>query len=151
MTGTAQQPHNALEQALAAFEDSAENRRTTLALLLKSRVYIAVDQPWDGRSRPRPDMRVLLVSDGADHAQPMLAVFTDQARSELFRGADNPFKFTVEVEASWAMLGAPAGAGIMINPNSSPGFRITPDLASELRRIAEEDVARRMAKKQQPK
>jgi len=150
MTNSAAQPQNALEQALAAFEDSVDTRRATLAALLKSKVYIAVDQPWDGRTRPNPGMRVMLVSDDANHAQPMLAIFTDQARSEVFRGADNPFKYVVEVDAPWAMLGAPAGAGIMINPNSTPGFRITPELALELRRIAEEDMARRMAKRQAP-
>lgn len=133
-----------LEQALESFEDNIESRRAILAKFAKSRVVVVLDTPWDGVSLPSTSMRLLFVSDGPNEKQAMLAVFTSEQRAEEFPKQDSPFRHAVEVDAAWAFLGVPPGAGILINPNTTPGFRITPELAAQLRQLAEKHLAGRM-------
>lgn len=137
---------SALETALAAFEDSLDNRRTLLTTLLESKVVVVLDTPWDGRSLPSTSARMLFVSDGENTQQAMLAVFTGQQQAEAFLTSGSPFKHPVKVDMPWALLGLPKDAGIRLNPNSAPGFRITPELAGQLRGLAEQQLAARMGK-----
>ena len=133
----------ALEQALVRFEDSAEGRKAVLEVLLTSRVWLLLDQPWDGRSLPSTETRLLFVSDGEDQQQAMLAMFTDRGRAEAAMPAMGDFRHAVEVDAQWALLGVIPGAGVRINPNSEPSFRILPELAAELHKVAEGGLLRR--------
>ena len=148
MIMTARDPaaQSTLETALAAFEDSLDNRRALLTTLLQSKVVVVMDMPWDGRSLPSTSAHMLFVSDGEDTQQAMLAVFTGQQQAAAFLVAGSPFKHPVEVDMLWALLGLPKEAGIRLNPNSAPGFRITPDLAAQLRDLAEQQLNARMAK-----
>lgn len=145
MTSRDSEAPSALETALSAFEDSVDNRRNLLTLLLKSKVVVVLDTPWDGRSLPSTSAHMLFVSDGENTQQAMLAVFTGQERAEAFPTAGSPFKHPVVVDMLWALLGLPKEAGIMLNPNSGPAFRITPELGAELRGLAEQQLAARMA------
>ncbi|HEY1992600.1 MAG TPA: hypothetical protein VGH71_09085, partial [Gammaproteobacteria bacterium] len=52
------------------------------------------------------------------------------------------FRHPVEVDAQWALLSLIADAGVRINPNAEPAFRILPELALEMRKIAERQLAR---------
>ncbi len=133
-----------LEQALESFEDNLESRRAILAKLVQSRVVVILDTPWDGLSLPSTSMRLLFVSDGSNEQQPMLALFTSKDRAEQSRKDDSPYRHAVEVDAAWALLGVAQGAGIIINPNTTPGFRITPELAAQLRALSEKHLAGRM-------
>ena len=137
---------SALETALTTFEDSLDNRRALLTTLLQSKVYVVLDMPWDGRSLPSTSAHMLFVSDGENTQQAMLAVFTGQPQAAAFPVADSAFKHPVEVDMLWALLGLPKEAGIMLNPNAGPSFRITPDLGAQLRSLAEQQLAARMAK-----
>jgi len=133
-----------LEQALESFEDNLENRRAILAKLVQSRVVVILDTPWDGLALPSTSMRLLFVSDGSNEQQPMLALFTSKERAEQSCKDDSPYRYAVEVDAAWALLGITQGAGIMINPNTNPGFRITPELAAQLHTLAGKHLAGRM-------
>ena len=132
-----------LEQALLRFEDSVEGRKAVLEVFLTSRVWMLLDQPWDGRSLPSTETQLLFVSDGENQQQAMLAVFTDRARAEAAMPAMGDFRYPVEVDSQWALLGLVPGAGVRINPNSEPSFRILPELAVELRKVAESNLSRR--------
>jgi len=132
-----------LEQALHSFEDSVEGRKTVLESFLASRVWVLLDQPWDGQSLPSTETRLLFVSDGENQQQAMLAVFTDRARAEATVPAMGDFRHPVEVDSQWALLGVIPGAGVRINPNTEPSFRILPELVVELRKIAESGLLRR--------
>ena len=132
-----------LEQALLRFEDSVEGRKAVLEVFLTSRVWMLLDQPWDGRSLPSTETQLLFVSDGENQQQAMLAVFTDRARAEATMPAMGDFRHPVEVDSQWALLGLVPGAGVRINPNSEPSFRILPELAVELRKVAESNLLRR--------
>lgn len=130
-----------LETAMLNTEDSVEGRRSILQQLFNSRVYVVLDQNWDGRSSlPSLDTHVLLVSDGQNTQQTMLALFTSADKVKAIPLVDTPFKYPVEVDAAWALLGIPKNAGVLINPNSAPGFRILPGLAAELREIAKRNL-----------
>lgn len=139
------QPQNplTLEQALLRFEDSVEGRKAVLEVFLACRVWVLLDQPWDGRSLPSTETRLLFVSDGENQQQAMLAVFTDRAHAEAAMPAMGGFKHPVEVDSQWALLSLVPGAGVRINPNSEPSFRILPELAVELRKVAEGSMLRR--------
>src|SRR5487761_1054734 len=137
---------NPLEQALSAAKDTDERSiRKALRAFVQSRVLVKLDQPWDGKSFPRSDMRLLFVSDGDHQERRMLAVFTSRAFSDIYAQAAAPFDYVAEVDAAWACLGGPPDAGIMINPNSVPSFRIGPEVAGILREAAEKDVAEKSA------
>jgi len=46
------------------------------------------------------------------------------------------------VDAQWALLSLIPNAGVRINPNAEPAFRILPELTVELRKVAERHLAR---------
>ncbi|MGE5626397.1 MAG: hypothetical protein ACM3ZT_12715 [Bacillota bacterium] len=134
----------ALEQALMNFEDSVDGRRAVLKEFVAARIYVLLDRPWDGRSLPNMDSRLLFVSDGENMEQAMLAVFTDKAKAETVKSAMGEFQHAVEVDAKWALLGVPPGMGVRINPNVGPSFRILPELVTELRKQTQHQLAQRM-------
>src|SRR5574340_130003 len=80
MAETVTNPPGNLESALLTAEDTLESKRKVLQLLFDSRVYVVLDQPWDGRSLPSTDMRLLFVSDGKNNEQAMLALFTSREK-----------------------------------------------------------------------
>ena len=112
-----------------------------LRAFIQSRVFVKLDQHWDGKSFPRSDMRFMLVSDGGNADRPMVAVFTSAEYSNVYGQEATPFTHAVEVDSAWVCLGVPENGGIMINPNSAPNFRIGPEVATVLRETAAKDVA----------
>lgn len=134
-----------LLDALLHFEDNIDGRKRVLEKFLGSRVYVLLDRPWDGRSLPNSETKLLYVSDGEDKEQAMLAVFTDRNQAEKAAPDMGEFNHAVEVDAPWALLSLIPNAGVRINPNAEPAFRILPELAVEMRKIAE----RRLAQVQQ--
>lgn len=133
-----------LEAALFGAENSVESHRHILELLFNSRLFVVLDTPWDGHSFPSTETHILLVSDGENREQAMLALFTSRDKIEAIPRGDTLFHYPAEVEARWALLGLPKGAGILINPSTVPGFRILPELAAKLRELAEQYLATRM-------
>src|SRR5690242_17932092 len=134
-------PASLLEETLKKAKDNDEQTiRGVLNAFIKSRVYVKLDQKWDGKSFPRSDMRFMLVSDGENTERPMVAVFTSPQYSEVYGKDAAPFIHTAEVDSAWICLGIPENGGIMINPNSVPNFRIGPEVASVLRDAANKDV-----------
>jgi hypothetical protein len=87
--------------------------------------------------------RLLYVSDGENQEQAMLAVFTGKDKAESVAATMGEFQHLVEVDSKWALLGVPPSTGVRINPNSELGFRILPELAAELRKIAQQHLAER--------
>ena len=133
-----------LEEALSRAKENDElSVRKVLRAFVLSRVFVKLDQPWDGKSFPRSDTRLLFVSDGANTERPMLAVFSTEDHSRKYGEEAAPFNYVAEVDSAWACLGVPENAGIMINPTSVPNFRIGPEVARILRQTAEKDVAAR--------
>lgn len=134
-----------LEQVLLNFEDTLESRRQVLGTLIRTRVYVVMDKPWDSEHTLDPGSHLLLVSDGENANQAMLALFTSKEKIAAVPTADSPFQYPVEVDARWALLGVPKAAGIRINPNSAPGFRIDADLSAQLRGAVERTLPPRPA------
>ena len=139
---------NELESLIAGSDNSPASIRAILNKFAASRVFAVTDKPWDGRSMPRPDMRLLLVSDGANQEQPMLALFSAQRHAHGVTAGDHPFKHVVEVDTAWALLGVLDNAGILINPNTNdaPVFRIGPAIAAELKKYAEDRLSSRASR-----
>ena len=136
-----QKPAISLEDTLKNAKGNDEQSiREILRAFVQSRVFVKLDQEWDGKSFPRSDMRFMLVSDGDNTERPMVAVFTSVEYSKVYGQEAAPFTHTVEVDAAWVSLGVPENGGIMINPNSAPNFRIGPEVASVLRDVATKDV-----------
>ena len=78
-------PASTLEETLKNAKGNDEQSiREVLRAFVQSRVYVRLDQKWDGKSFPRSDMRFLLVSDGDNTERPMVAVFTSPAYSEVY-------------------------------------------------------------------
>lgn len=134
-----------LLEALHNFEDNLEGRKAVISAFMRSRVHVLLDHPWDGKSLPSTETRLLFVSDGDDKEQAMLAVFTSRENAEQTAPAMGEFKYPTEVDAQWALLSVSATSGVRINPNSEPAFKIVPELAQELRKMTEANLARRMA------
>jgi hypothetical protein len=139
---TAAEPQSPLENALAHATGSDESRLGFLDLFMRSRITVVLDRPWDGRSLPSLEMRLLFVTDGSNHEQPMLALFTNEILANEYIAGVERFKHPVEVDAAWAMLGVFDGAGAVINPNSSPNFRISPKAATVLREAVQAQQTR---------
>lgn len=123
-----------LEQAIfAAQQGDVEKLRKVLQVLVTARIKVLLNKPWDGTSQPQPDTRMLFVSDGKNQQQAMLALFTGDRFATEFQSGDHPFTHLVEIDARLAIHRVESGAGIMINPNSTVSFRISPELANTLR------------------
>ncbi|HSN17360.1 MAG TPA: SseB family protein [Gammaproteobacteria bacterium] len=140
MENATSKPASLLE-ALLRFEDNVEGRKLVLEKFIMARVYVLLDRPWDGRSLPNTETKLLYVSDGENKEQAMLAVFTGRAEAETASPDMGEFKHPVEVDAPWALLSLVPNAGVRINPNAEPSFRILPELAVEMRKIAEHRLA----------
>lgn len=137
-----QKPIITLDETLKNAKNNDEQSiRAVLRAFVQSKIFVLLDQKWDGKSFPRSDMRFLLVSDGDNTERAMIAVFTSAEHCKVYGQQATPFVHAVEVDSAWACLGVPADGGIMINPNSAPNFRIGPEVASVLRDTAEKDVA----------
>lgn len=131
-------PKNELERAIAAVAEAGEDpdysaRRAVIARLATCPVTVMLAEPWDGTSAPESGPRPMLVSDGPNREQPMLAVFTQQERARDFQARHGGAEHPSEVPGPWAILATPEKAGIMINPNQELGFRMGPELLDVLR------------------
>lgn len=130
-----------LNAALDAAAGGPDHVVNFIRVLARSRVHVITDRPWNGRAVPEKDMRLMLVSDGENVQQAMLAVFTDATHAseclDSLAGIQHAFTHKVEVDMAWALLGVPENSGIMVNPNSGRAFRIAPDICKQLRRTAE--------------
>lgn len=126
-----------LEDALKSSNDDLASRSRIIQALVGSTVYILVDKAWDGRSKPDKDLRFAIVSDGSNQQQAMLAVFSNHQHCMQYlrsiESVSHPFKHTVMAPMTWLLSGITPGTGIMVNPNSTPAFRILPALVQELR------------------
>ncbi len=136
-----------LEQAIieADQQETPERRRQVLVSLATSTVTVILDRPWDRQSLPDPATRFLMVSDGADTEQHMVALFTTPARASSFLdGLDTrgEFDHPTEVPGAWSLLGVPEGAGVFINPNQPPAFRIGREVAAQLRSDVQDAMER---------
>lgn len=132
---------NRLEQLLDTFEDSAsdpERFAEFLGAFATEPLTVAVNPPWENADEPPPPGHsLLIVSDGDNMEQPMLAVFTRPAYAEKFCRdcvQDETFAPYQAINSAWAILQTPEGAGIRLNPNLPHGFRMTPQLVEQLKR-----------------
>ena len=139
---------NELESLITGSDNSPASIRAILNKFASSKIFAVTDRPWDGRSVPRPDMRLLMVTDGANHQQPMLALFSAGQYAHGVIAGDHPFKHVVEVDAAWALLGVAENVGILINPNTTdaPAFRIGSGVAAELKKYAEDRLRARTSR-----
>ncbi len=135
-------PGSKLEEALSTQgQNDEQSIRKVLRAFVQSRVFVKLDQPWDGKTIPRTDAHLLLVTDGDNKEQVMLAVFSSASLGAVYTDEEmGPFKYTVEVDSAWACLGVPENAGIMLNPNTARNFRISPEVARVLRETAKQDL-----------
>ncbi|MGA7965830.1 MAG: SseB family protein [Gammaproteobacteria bacterium] len=132
---------NRLEQLLDTFEDSdsdPEGFAEFLAAFATEPLTLAVSPPWESGGEPPPlGHTLLIVSDGDNVEQPMLAVFTRPSYAEKFCREfiqDGQFEPYQAFNSAWAILQTPEGAGIRLNPNLPHGFRMTPQLVEQLKR-----------------
>ncbi|MGH8280147.1 MAG: SseB family protein [Gammaproteobacteria bacterium] len=130
-----------LEAALSKAENSFDSHRNILEMLFNARVYVVLDRPWSGGGMPNKEIQVMMVSDGGNREQPMLALFTSPDKPESIARGDSLFQYTAEVEARWALLKTDQQTGIVINPTTIPTFRILPEMACKLRALAEQYLA----------
>lgn len=133
-----EQAQNELERAIAATaaaDDAPEypSRRAVLIALATNDVTVLLAEPWDGSATPAAKPQSMLVSDGADREQPMLAIFTSSERARAFQVRFGGGEHPCDVPGPWAVLATPQDAGIMINPNQPLGFRIAPATVKTLR------------------
>lgn len=141
----------ALEDAIAEAErdPSEKNRFEVLRAYAVGRIAVILDRAWDGESLPDSSTRFLMVSDGSDTTQPMLAVFTgiERARRYLEQLGDRAgFDHPTTVAGGWSLMGLPEGAGVFVNPNQQPAFRIGPDAAARLREAVKDTMDRVLAR-----
>lgn len=133
-----------LEDALSAPGASLEGRIRFLQELSRSTVVVLTNSLSVPDAAPRRDTRFLIVSDGNDLQQAMLAVFTSREQAERYLKSGvppHPCHYLLGEKMERVLLSLPAGAGIMLNPNSHSGFRIVPMLAARMRSDAQIKLA----------
>lgn len=131
-----------LEASIARKGSDEAYVRAVLNELIMAKVYVLLDRPWEGTAAPNRETRLLHVSDGDNHTQAMLALFTSQqAYNEALQLPGNTFIHPALVDAPWAFLSVAPEVGIYINPNSPAGaFRIGPPVARQLREATEHQI-----------
>ncbi|EQD62132.1 hypothetical protein B1B_07398 [mine drainage metagenome] len=124
----------ALEQALSELGEDLASRERALVAFIQATVWLLADHPVDGHPDALQTARFALVSDGPRLDQPMLSLFTSAERADRYH-REHPASLpcAVQAEAPFAILCIPEGAGMVINPNQTPGFRIGPEAATMLR------------------
>ncbi|MGH8426541.1 MAG: SseB family protein [Gammaproteobacteria bacterium] len=149
MTPDDETPPNRLEQLLNSYAEDPQWYSDFFIALATEHVTVAVSPPWEEVDVPPPvGRKLLIVSDGSNQEQPMLALFSRPARAEKFcrenvqDGQFAPF----ETASSWALLQVPEGAGIRLNPNEPQGFRIPPPLMDKLKHDVRQALHRAQAK-----
>lgn len=135
MSATTPVPADPLTDLLVEVRAGRRPQAEFLQLLLRSRICLLMSAPWDGRSIPDPDARVLLVSDPSTGTVEHIAVFSSRARAEAFQPNAPGFQ-PVEVDAFMAFLGVRDGQGIIVNPRDEHGYRLPPKAANQVRDAA---------------
>lgn len=127
-------PPNVLEQALGTVDEDLASRERALVAFIQATVWLLADQPVDGQPGALETARFALVSDGPNLEQAMLSVFSSEERAAHYhREHPTSLPHAVRTEAPFAILCVPENAGIVINPNQSPAFRIGPEAVTLLR------------------
>ena len=123
-----------LESALAALTEELPTRERALIEFVQARVWLLADRETGADPAALTNARMGLVSDGPNLNQAMLAVFSTETRAIQYQRAhEHAQPHVIAVEAPFAILCVPDRAGIIINPNQSPAFRIGPEAAQMLR------------------
>ncbi len=140
--------HTATSRLERMIEDVRERRLEPvdfLKALIDDRVYLLLNKPWDGRSVPEENTSMLLVSDGPNRSQAMLAVFSDEQKARAFCEHADGFSHVVKVPGPVAFLGVAADQGMIVNPNFKNTFRITIAAAAEVRGTMQQRLAKMTA------
>jgi hypothetical protein len=119
-------PH-ALETALGQVGEEAESRGAALVAFVKARVWVLADRDPGSDPEAIKSAQLSLVSDGPNQDQAMLAVFSSPERAGQFLKDHGGAPHVIPVEGPFAVLAVPHQAGIVINPNQNPSFRIGPE------------------------
>jgi hypothetical protein len=117
----------ALETALGQVGEETESRGAALIAFVKARVWVLSDRDPGADPESLKSAQLSLVSDGPNQKQAMLAVFSSAERAERFLKDHGGAPHVIPVEGPFAVLAVPAEAGILINPNQTPSFRIGPE------------------------
>lgn len=112
---TTRPPDDPLTDLLAEVRSGRRKQAEFLQLLLRSRICLLMSAPWDGRSIPDANARLLLVSDPGSGTVEHIAVFSSHTRAEAFQPNAPGFQ-PVEVDAFMAFLGIRDGQGMIVNP-----------------------------------
>jgi hypothetical protein len=126
-------PDESFEDLLARPAEDYESRKTLLRSFIQARVYVLTDRPVRPATNDLYEARMSLVSDGPNTAQPMLAVFSNEDRARRFQEVTGGERHRTEIDAVFALACTPAGAGLIVNPNQTPNFRLAPELVALLR------------------
>ncbi len=123
----------ALETALGQVGEEAESRGAALIAFVKARVWVLADRDPGSDPEALKSAQLSLVSDGPNQKQAMLAIFSSPERAGRFLKDHGGAPHVVPVEGPFAILAVPSQAGIVINPNQNPSFRIGPEAVSYLK------------------
>ncbi len=126
-------PDASFDELLARPAEDFEARRTLLQAFIYARVHVLTDREIRPLTRDIHEARMTLVSDGPNKEQPMLAVFSTRDRAERFLQETGGGPHLSEIDSVFALVCTPEKAGIIINPNQTPNFRLAPELVAMLR------------------
>lgn len=138
---TASLPRNKLEELLLSAREGAIGKEDFVQAMLESQIYMLMDRPADDLLA-QGDPRALLVTDGNNAEQMMLAIFSEESRAREYLQSE-PLEETyypTPIEAPWAFLTLPKGSGAVFNPNCDLNYRFSPDVAAKLRDFYAEQV-----------
>ena len=131
-------PDASFEELLAQPAEDFESRRKLLQAFIHARVHVLTDREVRPGTNDLYEARMSLVSDGPNTAQPMLAVFSNAERARLFQESTGGEPHRTEIDAVFALACTPENAGIIVNPNQTPNFRLAPELVAILRERLED-------------
>ena len=131
-------PDESFEELLARPAEDFESRRALLRAFIYARVHVLTDREIRPGTADLYEARMSLVSDGPNTEQPMLAVFSSAEHARLFQESTGGEPHRTEIDAVFAIACTPEKAGIIVNPNRMPNFRLAPELVAMLRERLEE-------------
>ncbi len=138
---TASLPRNHLEEKLLDAREGRCTKEEFVSALLESQIYVLMDRPADDLLT-EGDPQALMVTDGLNAEQLMLAVFSEESRARDFVESDHceGEYFPAAMDAPWAFLTVPEGAGAVFNPNCDLNYRFSPEVAARLHAFYAEQV-----------
>lgn len=121
---------NPLEEILLEAQEGRVPPAQLFEALFASQVIVLINQD-PGPGGQWTDETSLMILNSASGI-PVIAMFSSLGRSSMWPDQSGEFQYALEVDFGWLLNGVMEGVGIVLNPGSTVGVEMAPELVVKL-------------------